>query len=105
MVTVQNNEDETMSSKNDCDSVEVQLEKLSNALAGHIQNRSTEDILRDVSNIQETLMTLFTLLFDVSDQGLVKVAKICGISIVQLLSIDCAFSSEEYVNISNTGEC
>ncbi len=62
------------------------LEELSSKLQSHVDNTRKSSSERGKSNIQESLTVLFTLLFDFTEKGMLKVAQKCGIALVQLIS-------------------
>ena len=78
------------------------LNLLSEKLKSYSEEKDDSD--RTYAQINETLLVLFTLLFEFTEPGMVKVVEKCGESLVELLSLDQSFQLENDVKVEVTNQ-
>ena len=78
------------------------LNLLSEKLKSYSEEKDDSD--RTYAQINETLLVLFTLLFEFTEPGMVKVVEKCGESLVELLSLDQSFQLENDIQVEVTNQ-
>lgn len=80
------------------------LNLLSEKLKSYSFNEEQDDVDSTYAQINETLLVLFTLLFEFTEPGMVKVVEKCGESLVELLSLEESFQLESDVKVEVTNQ-
>jgi len=80
------------------------LNLLSEKLKSYSFSEEQDDVDSTYAQINETLLVLFTLLFEFTEPGMVKVVEKCGESLVELLLLDQSFQLENDIKVEVTNQ-